>query len=72
MNCVRLWLLALVGLALVSRVLPQLLDPDFSYSRIIRAYCTYVKDQRFYRQHKLKDNCMLNVQIYQKGKQVNM
>ena len=72
MKLVGCWLFALVGFVVVCGVLPQLLDPDLSYSKIIRAYCTYVKDERFYRQHKLRENCMLNVQIYQKGKQVHI
>jgi len=72
MKDMSIWLWGFVVLMLVSGVLPQLLDPDLSYSKIIRAYCTYVKEERFYRQHKLKDNCMLNVQIYNKGKQVQM
>ena len=70
MKHLLIWLWALVGLTFVSGVVSQLLDPDLSYSKIIRAYCTYVKEERFYRQHRLKDNCMLNVQIYNKGKQV--
>ena len=71
MKHVSLWLLILVGLVVaVSGVLPQRLDPELSYSQIIRSYCDFVKDQRFYRQYKLKENCMLNVQVYRKGKQV--
>ena len=37
-----------------------------SSNQIIKAYCSLVQNQKFYRFHKLKENCMLNVQIYKK------
>ena len=43
-------------------------DYDFTHHEVISAYCQLVKDQKFYRYYKLRDNCGLVVRIY--GKQV--
>jgi hypothetical protein len=39
---------------------------DLSHNELIRAYCSLVKTEKFYRFYKLKENCALNVQIFRK------
>ena len=45
-------------------------DADLSHNELIRAYCSLVKTENFYRYFKLRDNCALNVQVF--GKKVSV
>jgi len=65
-----LWFLVAL---LVAMALPVsfLTDPEeFTDNELIRAYCDLVKRERFYKYHKLKENCFLYVKIFTEYDQV--
>ena len=63
-----LWFLVAL---LVAMPVSFLTDPEeFTYNDLIRAYCDLVKRERFYKYHKLKENCFLYVKIFTEDEQV--
>jgi len=57
-----LWFLVAL---LVAMPVSFLTDPEeFTNNELIRAYCELVKRERFYKYHKLKENCFLYVRIF--------
>ena len=44
-------------------------DADLSHNELIRAYCSLVKTENFYRYFKLREQCALHVQVF--GKKVS-
>ena len=63
-----LWFLVAL---LVAMPVSFLTDPEeFTDNELIRAYCELVKRERFYKYHKLKENCFLYVRIFTEYDQV--
>ncbi len=63
-----LWFLVAL---LVAMPVSFLTDPEeFTNNELIRAYCELVKRERFYKYHKLKENCFLYVRIFTEYDQV--
>jgi hypothetical protein len=62
-----LWFLVAL---LVAMPVSFLTDPEFTDNELIRAYCKLVKRERFYKYHKLKENCFLYVRIFTEYDQV--
>ena len=66
MNLSALLFVGLFFVGIVTVVSEE--ETDLSHNELIRAYCSLVKSEKFYRYYKLRDHCALNVQVF--GKKV--